>query len=247
VGVKRLPSDPASKDVSLHRLSCQIGTTSNGAHAMQINTFALLSSSVLLTSTLALAGGAEQVTLRLDTVQAKPGELVPISISMETTELVGGFEFTLSAEGNAVTEIGWDGPLFSNGWDGWDTQNADNSRTVSAACIFTEDQVDPGDYLLVNAFVQVPEDAQPGSFIEFEASNSWFANYGFEMGDVLVVNGGIEVLSSADFNGNGIVGPEDLGRLLGFWGMDGEADLNGDSVVDGEDLSMLLSVWGTAG
>ena len=70
---------------------------------MQINKFALISSSVLLTSTLALAGGAEQVTLRLDTVQAKPGELVSVSISMETTELVGGFGFTLSAEGNDVT------------------------------------------------------------------------------------------------------------------------------------------------
>ena len=118
---------------------------------MHINTFALMSSSVLLSSTLALAGDAEQVILRLDTVQAKPGELVSVSISMETTELVGGFEFTLSAESNDVTEIGWDGPLFSNGWEGWDTPNADNSRTVSAACIFTEDQVEPGDYLLVNA------------------------------------------------------------------------------------------------
>lgn len=214
---------------------------------MQINTFALMSSSVLLTSTFALAGGAEQVILRLDTVQAKPGELVSVSISMETTELVGGFEFTLSAESNDVTEIGWDGPLFSNGWEGWDAPNADNSRTVSAACIFTEDQVDPGDYLLVNAFVQVPADAQPGSFIAFEASDSWFANYAFEMGDVLVVNGGIEVIRTADFNGNGNVGPEDLGMLLGFWGMNDEADLNGDSKVDGQDLTMLLAVWGTSG
>ena len=57
---------------------------------MQINTLAIMSSSVLLTSTFALAGGAEQVTLNLDTVQAKPGELVSIAISMETTELVGG-------------------------------------------------------------------------------------------------------------------------------------------------------------
>ena len=166
---------------------------------------------------------------------------------METTELVGGFEFTLSAEGNDVTEIGWDGPLFSNGWTGWDTPNADNSRTVSAACIFTEDQVDPGEHLLVNAFVQIPADAQPGSFIAFEASDPWFANYDFEMGDVLVVNGGIEVVRTADLNGNGIVGPEDLGLLLGFWSMNGDADLNGDSTVDGEDLSMLLAAWGTSG
>ena len=214
---------------------------------MQINTLAFMSSSLLLASTFALAGGANQVTLRIDTVQAKPGELVSVSISMETSELVGGFEFTLFAEGNDVTEIGWDGPLFSNGWDGWDNLNSDNSRTVSAACIFTEDQVDPGEYLLVNAFVQVPADAEQGSFIAFEASDSWFANYAFEMGDVFVVDGGIEVLRTADLNGDGNVGPEDLGWLLGFWGMDGKADLNGDSMVDGEDLSMLLSVWGTPG
>ncbi len=214
---------------------------------MQINTFVFMSSSVLLSSTLAFAGDAEQVTLRLDTVQARPGDLVSVSISMETSELVGGFEFTLSAEDSEVTEIGWDGPLFSNGWDGWDSPISDGSRRVSAACIFTEDQVEPGDYLLVNAFVQIPEDAQPGSFIAFEANDAVFANYDFEMGDVLVVNGGIEVLGNADISGNGIVGPEDLGWLLGFWGMSGKCDLNGDSVVDGLDLSMLLSAWGTPG
>ena len=214
---------------------------------MQISTIVQLSSSILLTMTPALAGGAEQVTLRLDTVQATPGELVPVSISMETTELVGGFEFTLFAEGNDITEIGWDGPLFSNGWDGWDTLNADNSRTVSAACIFTEDQVAPGEHLLVHAFVQVPEDAQPGTFIAFEASDAWFANYAFEIGDVLVIDGGIEVLPTADLNGDGVVGPEDLGLLLGFWGTNGVADLNGDSMVDGLDLTMLLAAWGTSG
>ena len=67
------------------------------------------------------------------------------------------------------------------------------------------------------------------------------------MGDVLVVNGGIEVIRTADLNGNGNVGPEDLGILLGLWGMNDEADLNGDSKVDGQDLSMLLGVWGTSG
>ena len=214
---------------------------------MQYNTLAIMSSSVLLVSSIALAGGADQVTLSLDTVQAKPGELVPVSVFMETTELVGGFEFRLTAEGNEITSIGWDGPLFSNGWDGWDTPGADNSRTVSAACIFTEDQVDPGEYLLINAFVQVPDDAEPGSFISFEATDTWFANYFFDIGDVIVVNGGIEILPSADFNTDGTVGPQDLGILLGFWGQNDFADLNGDSRVDGQDLTILLSLWGTSG
>lgn len=214
---------------------------------MQTTTVALLSSSILLFTSMAMAGDADQVILRLDTVRAQPGELVSVSISMETTELVGGFDFKLSADGNDITGIGWDGPLFSNGWTGWDTLNADNSRTVSAACIFTQDQVDPGDHLLINAFVQVPEDAEPGSFISLEASDTWFANYFFDIGEVVVIDGGIQILRSADFNGNGTVGPEDLGILLGFWGDNDFADLTGDSKVDGQDLTLLLSLWGAAG
>lgn len=214
---------------------------------MQTQTMTLFSSSVLVLSSLSMAGDADQVTLRLETVQAKPGELVAVSISMETTELVGGFDFRLTAEGNDITSIGWDGPLFSSGWTGWDTLNADNSRTVSAACIFTDDQVDPGNHLLINAFVQVPEDAQPGSFITLGATDTWFANYFFDIGEVIVIDGGVQVLRSADFSGDGNVGPEDLGILLGFWGANDFADLNGDSIVDGLDLTMLLGLWGTQG
>ncbi len=214
---------------------------------MQTNVITLMSSSVLLVSGMAMAGAADQVTLQIETVRAKPGDLVAVPISMETTELVGGFDFRLTAEGNDITQIGWDGPLFSNGWTGWDTLNADNSRSVSAACIFTEDQVDPGNHLLINAFVQIPQDAAPGSFVAIEATDTWFANYFFDIGEVIVIDGGIEVLRSADFNGNGIVGPEDLGMLLGFWGVGDETDLNGDQVVDGKDLTILLSLWGTPG
>ena len=214
---------------------------------MQTTALTLLSSSIFLATSMVIAGDADQVILRLDTVQAHPGELVPVSISMETTELVGGFDFRLTAEGNDITSIGWDGPLFSSGWTGWDTLNADNSRTVSAACIFTDDQVDPGNHLLINAFVQVPDDAQPGSFITLGATDTWFANYFFDIGEVIVIDGGVQVLRSADFSGDGNVGPEDLGILLGFWGANDFADLNGDSMVDGQDLSMLLSLWGTSG
>lgn len=214
---------------------------------MQTPTITFFSTSILLLSSLAMAGDADQVTLRLETVQAKPGELVAVSISMETTELVGGFDFRLTAEGNDITSIGWDGPLFSNGWTGWDTLNADNSRNVSAACIFTEDQVDPGDHLLINAFVQVPDNAQPGSFITVGATDTWFANYFFDIGEVIVIDGGVQVLNSADLSGDGNVGPEDLGILLAFWGDNDFADLNGDSMVDGQDLTQLLSLWGTQG
>ncbi|MFO0874174.1 MAG: hypothetical protein U0575_09405 [Phycisphaerales bacterium] len=48
----------------------------------------------------------------------------------------------------------------------------------------------------------------------------------------------------ADLNGNGLVGAEDLGILLGQWGASGNADLNGNGVVDAGDLGILLGTWG---
>ena len=53
-----------------------------------------------------------------------------------------------------------------------------------------------------------------------------------------------------DFDGSGIVGGEDLGELLGQFGLTGEglvADLNGDEIVDGADLGLLFSLWGECG
>ena len=53
-----------------------------------------------------------------------------------------------------------------------------------------------------------------------------------------------------DFDGSGSVGGEDLGTLLGEFGLTGEglvADLNGDEIVDGADLGLLFSLWGECG
>ena len=47
----------------------------------------------------------------------------------------------------------------------------------------------------------------------------------------------------ADLDGDGTVGPQDLGILLGAWGTSA-IDLDGDRVVTGTDLSRLLSEWG---
>ena len=194
----------------------------------------------------ALGGTADEVTLRLGTVQAKPGDTVAVPISMVTTELVGGFDFELTADGETISDISWDGPLFSNGWEGW-ANTPSNTVWLSAACIFTEDQVGPGDHLLVNAMIDIPADAQPGDFIPFEAGQTWFVNYGFEFGEVIVENGGITVRGSADLTGDGIVGPADLGLMLSQWGSKGDGDLDGDNVVTGKDLGMLLSLWGSDG
>ena len=95
--------------------------------------------------------------------------------------------------------------------------------------------------------MEIPADAEAGDFISVSASNTWFANYAFEIGTVIVVDGGIQIRGSADLEGNGIVGPEDLSALLAQWGLPGPADLDGDGQTDGKDLAMLLTLWGTDG
>jgi hypothetical protein len=51
-----------------------------------------------------------------------------------------------------------------------------------------------------------------------------------------------------DLNGDGVVGPPDLGILLAVWGTDGGdivgADINGDGTVNASDLGPLLGDWG---
>jgi len=52
---------------------------------------------------------------------------------------------------------------------------------------------------------------------------------------------------SADFDQNGCVNGNDLGTLLGLWGVGGGlsiADFNCDGIVDGNDLGTLLGQWG---
>ncbi len=50
----------------------------------------------------------------------------------------------------------------------------------------------------------------------------------------------------ADFNCDGVVNGDDLGTLLGEWGLcpGCQADLNDDGRVDGNDLGTLLGLWG---
>jgi hypothetical protein len=48
---------------------------------------------------------------------------------------------------------------------------------------------------------------------------------------------------TGDLDGNGAVGPTDLGILLGAWGTPG-GDLNGDGTTNPQDLGILLGAWG---
>jgi len=57
-------------------------------------------------------------------------------------------------------------------------------------------------------------------------------------------------MAPEDLDGDGVVGPRDLSRLLGRWGPapDGtclESDLDGNGRVDGRDLALLLDSWGS--
>jgi hypothetical protein len=52
------------------------------------------------------------------------------------------------------------------------------------------------------------------------------------------------VACAADLDGDGTVGPTDLGALLGAWGSGGNADLDGNGTVDPSDLGILLGAWG---
>jgi len=51
---------------------------------------------------------------------------------------------------------------------------------------------------------------------------------------------------NGDFNGDGVVDGNDLGTLLGWWGVAepwSPADLTGDGIVNGSDLGVLLGQW----
>ncbi len=63
-----------------------------------------------------------------------------------------------------------------------------------------------------------------------------------DRGGVTVTIDGIAL--PGDFDGDGVVGPTDLGLLLGGWGTtDPALDLSGDGVVGAADLAILLGSW----
>ena len=76
---------------------------------------------------------------------------------------------------------------------------------------------------------------------------------GFDDGTDLDGNGvpdGCDVAPCpADLSGDGHVGGDDLGALLGAWGACAAcaADINGDGTVDAADLGQLLAAWGDCG
>ncbi len=180
---------------------------------------------------------------------ATQGGTAAVQIRATTTDLIGGFGFNAEPVGFGVSTVRYDGPIFATSWQGWDTAPSADVR-VDAACIFTKDQVAPGDHRLVTLEVAIPENLPAGTVIPVLLTNVQFFNYDFSVPTLLPQDGSIIVTKTSDLDGNGEVGPEDLGKLLASWGPADEntpGDLNGDLVVDGFDLGRMLDRWGDEG
>ena len=197
----------------------------------------------------AAAGSGGGAILKVSNVNATRGQMVSVPVRAETMDIIGAFGFNATPLGLEVEEVLYNGPIFSNGWNGWDTAPSPNVR-VDAACIFTEDQIAPGDHQLVGLTIEVPANLQPGTVIPITLSEVSFFNYDFSVPTLEALDGSIRVFRTSDLNGDGIVTPADLGLMLADWGpvtKSPVADVNGDGVVNGADIGRLLDRWGTEG
>ena len=208
---------------------------------------ATLLAGLLLSPAAAEFGGG--AILKVSNVNATRGQAVSVPVRAETMDIIGAFGFNAMPLGLEVDEVLYNGPIFSNGWNGWDSAPSTNVR-VDAACIFTEDQIAPGDHPLVGLTIEVPADLEPGTVIPITLSEVSFFNYDFSVPTLEALDGSITVFRTSDLNGNGIVEPGDLGLMLADWGpvtKSPVADVNGDGVVNGADIGRLLDRWGTEG
>ena len=203
--------------------------------------------------TMAGAVHAGEATLSLGSIGAAPGATASVPVALSTDDLVGGFDFTVLASDLEVSGIDYTGPLFSNGWDGWDTA-PDAAPRVSAACIFSQDQVSGSGILLLHIEVAVPADATPGDTIEVSLAEPLVFDYTFVPYDVTIVPGSVIVSGGAcaeDLTADGMVDFDDLVQVLGGWGATCatpcDADVNADAEVGFTDLALVLGAWGSCG
>lgn len=212
-------------------------------------TFTGLVLSVAVLAPMATAGDEEGVVLKVGDELCTQGSVAQVQVRATTIGLVGGFGFNVNPEGFVGTTVRYDGPIFDTSWDGWDNAPADDVR-VDAVCVFTEDQVGPGDHNLVTIEVPIPADVPAGTVIPVTLSNIQFFNYDFSIPSLDPRNGSILVLRTADLDGSGSVTAADLGLLIAQWGPAGPkatADFNVDGIVNGFDLGRLIERWGTTG
>ena len=208
-----------------------------------------LIASLLLTPSLAAFAGDGGAILKIANVGATRGQAIAVPVSAETMDLIGGFGFNAMPAGLPVEAVVYDGPIFGNGWQGWDNAPSSDAR-VDAACIFNEDQIAPGDHRLVGLVIEVPDFLEPGTVIPIMLTNVQFFNYDFSIPTLETIDGSITVFRTADLNENGSVDAGDLGLMIADWGKvkkSSDADLNGDGQVNGLDLGRLLDRWATEG
>ncbi len=200
-----------------------------------------------ISSAAAIAG--DGVILQAATVGCTQGQVAEVQVRATTVGLVGGFGFNASTAPLTASDVRYDGPIFETSWQGWDSAPSSNTR-VDAVCVFTEDQVEPGDHNLVTIEVAIPADMPAGTVIPVTLANVQFFNYDFSVPSLDPQDGRITVFRTADLDGDGTVGSGDLGMLLAAWGKaptGTPADLDADGHVNGEDLGRLVDRWSTEG
>ena len=209
----------------------------------------LIALPVLITASGAIAMGGEGTLLKAADMNCTRGQVAEVQIRATTNDLIGGFMFTANPIGYEIQQVRYDGPIFDTSWQGWDDSPGPDVF-VQAACVFTEDQVDPGDHNLVTLEVQIPANLAPGTVIPVILSDAEFFNYDFSVAALDPRNGSITVFRTADLDGNGTVGPADLGLMIAEWGPANPkttSDLDGDGNVSGADLGRLIERWQTQG
>jgi hypothetical protein len=194
-------------------------------------------------------GGPNEALVTIDHVEAVPGTTALVGVTIEVDDLIGSFNFNAEADGLTVADILYDGPLFSSGWEGWDTTPS-MTPNISAACIFPQDQL-TGLQDLFTLEIDVPAGAQPGSQLVVDFTSASVTNYSFETFEVTVEAGGLSIVEELDpcpadiAGGDGAVDALDLLSLLNAWGSSGsDADVNGDGTVGVPDLLAVLAAWG---
>ncbi|MHC5114692.1 MAG: dockerin type I domain-containing protein [Planctomycetota bacterium] len=218
---------------------------------MTHRTTTLLAATLATVATLASPADAGNATLTIGNVGAQPGTTVAVPISLTTDDLVGAFDFEVDASGFVVSGVDYNGLLFSNGWNGWDTTPAADAH-VTAACIFPQDQI-IGHHHLLDLLVDVPADATPSSEIVVGLASAQVSDYSFVPYDLTIVTGAIQVTSTTcaeDVDGNGAINFGDVLAIIGAWGSCGSAcpaDVNGDGFVSMSDLLMVIGQWGSCG
>lgn len=203
---------------------------------------------LLVLGSLIGAAVADEAIVSIGTVGAQPGDTVRVPVRISVDGLIGAFDFQSATLDLTVADVDYNGPIFSAGWDGWDTAPMADA-SVNGACIFPQDQV-TGDLPLFDLLVTIPEDAEAGSRLPIDLSAAAVWNYSFLKYDVVVEAGEIIIGSGTcaeDLDGNGSVELGDLIAVLAAWGTCAgcDADLDADGSVALSDLVLVLAAWGT--